>query len=251
MMNRIWGHGFAALVVAGIAASACAANDGSVFVVGVLKPPTPAADGTCTYTATASGPFAFYGTMDVALANSYSPVVLLGNQLVATGNAQQSRIETNRVQIQGSVVRVTDAAGTELRSYTVPASGFVDVASGTTPGYGAASTILVDPDTATALRNQLGGAPGTTKTLISYAKFFGQTLGGTHIESGEFQFPITVCFGCTVSFPPSSSDASQPLPNCKGTIGGASGGSLAQACVPGQDQNTDCRLCQGNVACTP
>lgn len=250
-MKRLLGHAVAALALAALAASACAANDGSVFVVGVLRPPTPAADGTCTYTPTANGPFAFTGVLDVALANSYAPVVLLGNQLVARGNAQESRVETNRIQIQGSVVRVTDAGGAELRSYTVPASGFVEVASGTTPGYGAAATTMVDPDTASALRNQLGGAPGTTKTLIAYTKFFGQTLGGTRIESGEFQFPVTVCFGCTVTFPPGSTDASQPLPNCKGALGGSSGGSVAQACVRGQDQNTDCRLCQGNVACTP
>ena len=250
MLKRIWGHGIAALALAAITASACADNDGSVFVVGVLAPPSPAANGTCTYQNTPTGPFVFRGHMDVGLATSYTPIVLLGNQLVPRGNAQESRVETNRVQIQGSVVRVTDAAGTELRSFTVPASGFIEVASGTTPGYGPAATTLIDPDTASALRTQLSANPSTTRTIISYVKFFGQTLGGTHIESGEFQFPTEVCYGCLVSFPSGSSDANQPLPNCKGVISGSSG-TISQPCAAGQDQPIDCRLCQGLAVCTP
>lgn len=249
MMKRIWGHGIAALVIAGLAASACADNDGSLYVVGVIQPPI-AANGVCTYTISSNGPFLSAGILDVAFANSYSPTVLLGNQLVAVGNAQQSRVETNRIQLQGSVVRITDAAGSELRSYTVAAAGILDPASGTTPGYGSSSTILVDPDTASTLRTQLGAAPGTTRTLLTYTKFFGQTLGGTHIESGEYQYPITVCFGCLVSFPAGSADTSKPQPNCLGAVGGSSG-SVSTPCISGQDQPIDCRLCQNNVACIP
>ncbi|CAN5118306.1 hypothetical protein BH09MYX1_BH09MYX1_54250 [soil metagenome] len=250
MMKRIWSHGLAAVALAGLIATACTDNDASVFVVGALSPPTPSADGTCIYQTTVTGPFLFTGTLDVALGNSYTPVMLLGNQLVARGNAQESRIETNRVQIQGSVVRITDAAGTELRSYTVPAAGFIDVASGTTPGYGSAATTLVDPDTASTLRTQLSAAPGTTRTVLTYTKFFGQTLGGTHVESGEYQFPVTVCLGCTVSFPAGSTDTAKTQPNCLAAIGGSSG-TVATPCVSGQDQNTDCRLCQGNPFCAP
>lgn len=248
--QRIIHYGILAVGAVALTASACAENDGSVFVVQVMAPPTPAADGTCTYTNSPTSAFLGGGTLDVGLATSYSPVMLLGNQLVARGNAQESRVETNRVQIQGSVVRVTDAAGTELRSYTVPASGFIDVASGTTPGYGLASTTLVDPDTAASLRTALAGS-ASTRTLISYVKFFGQTLGGTHVESGEYQFPIAVCYGCLVSFPPGSTDASQPTPNCKNAIGGSSGGTVATPCRLGQDQVSDCRLCQGISVCTP
>ncbi len=249
MLKRIWGHGIVALIAAGLIATACADNDGSVFVVGVLAPPI-AANGVCTYTIAASGPFLSGGTVDLAFTNSYQPTMLLGNQLVARGNAQESRVETNRVQLQGSVVRITDAAGTELRSYTVAAAGILDPASGTTPGYGSTSTILLDPDTAASLRTQLANAPGTTRTLLTYTKFFGQTLGGTHIESGEYQYPITACFGCLVTFPAGSADTSQTLPNCLGTSGGSSG-NLVTPCTLGQDQFVDCRLCQNNAVCIP
>jgi hypothetical protein len=246
MLKRIWGHGVALLVAAGLAASACADNDGSVFVVGVIAPPIPA-NGVCTYTIAPTGPFLSAGTVDLGFTNSYTPTVLLGNQLVARGNAQESRVETNRIQLQGSVVRITDAAGAELRSYTVAAAGILDPASGTTPGYGSTTTVLVDPDTAQTLRSQL--TPGTTRTLLTYTKFFGQTLGGTHIESGEYQYPITVCVGCLVSFA-SGTDTAKPRPNCDAPIG-SSGSTVTTPCILGQDQFLDCRLCQGNPLCTP
>ena len=251
-MKRIWGRALAAVAVSVVAISACVANDGSLFIQGVLAPPTAAADGTCVYASTATGPFISTGTLDVALASQYTPSLLIANQLVERGSSTESRVETNRVQIQGSIVRVTSAAGAELRSYTVPTSGFVDVSSGGTPGLGTISTVLVDSDTVNALRQQLGTIGSGLVRLLIYVKVYGTTTGGAHVETGEYQFPVNACFGCLVNFPPDSVDTSLPQPNCKGgTTGGSGGGTLTKPCVSGQDQAIDCRLCQGNIACTP
>lgn len=251
-MKRIWGPALAAVAVSVVAVSACVSNDGSLFIQGVLAPPIAGADGTCLYTPTAAGPFISTGTLDVALGSQYAPTLLLGNQLVERGSPEQSRVETNRVQIEGSIVRVTSAAGAELRSYTVPSAGFVDVSAGGTPGYGSISTVLVDSDTANALRQQLGTAGAGLVRLLVYVKVYGTTLGGAHVETGEYQFPVNACFGCLVNFPADSVDTALPQPNCKGgTTGSSGGGALSKPCVTGQDQIIDCRLCQGNIACTP
>ena len=251
-MKRIWGRALAAMAVSVVAISACVSNDGSLFVQGVLAPPTAGADGTCIYTTTATGPFISVGTLDVALGSQYIPTLLIANQLVQVGAATQSRVETNRVQLQGAIVRVTSAAGAELRSYTVPSSGFVDVATGGTPGYGAVSTVLVDSDTVNSLRQQLGAVGSGLIRLLVYVKVYGVTLGGTHVETGEYQFPVNACFGCLVNFPADSvSPPPSPQPNCLEVSGGSGGGTLARPCVTGQDQAIDCRLCQGNIACTP
>ena len=254
-MKRIWGRALAAMAVSIVAVSACVANDGSMFIQGVLAPPASGADGTCVYSPTAAGPFISVGTLDVALGSQYIPTLLVANQLVARGSSSESRVETNRVQIQGSIVRITltdTSLGIPERSYTVPSAGFVDVSSGGTPGYGSITTVLVDPDTTNALRQKLGGIGSGLIRLLIYVKVYGTTTGGAHVETGEYQFPVNACFGCLVNFPPDSVDTAQPQPNCKGgTTGGSGGGALTKPCVRGQDQSIDCRLCQANVACQP
>jgi len=245
------------LVATGIAvaaaSTACVANDGSIVVVGVLAPPILAGTtgGACLYTATLSGPFLPYGTVDVAFAEQYAPNILIGNQMVARGDPGQSRVETDNVTLQGAIVRITDAGGAQLTSYTVLGSGFVPAASGGTMSLGTFSTTLLDPATIDTVRQALGSTVGLSKRLISYMTVFGTTTGGQHIQSGEFGFPVNVCLGCLVSFPAGSNDpAQQPQPNCLG--GSSSGGTVVTTpCVMGQDQPIDCRLCQTNPVCVP
>jgi len=243
----------AACIAAVAASTACVANYGSIVVVGVLAPPvlvaTPGA--ACIYTPTLVGPFLPYGTVDIAFAEQYVPNILIGNQMVARGDPGQSRVETDNVTLQGAIIRITDASGAQLTSYTVLGSGFVPAATGGTMSLGTFSTTLIDPATIDATRQALGSAVGTSKRLISYMTVFGTTTGGQHIESGEFGFPVNACLGCLVSFPAGSNDpAQQPQPNCLG--GATSGGSsVTTPCVMGQDQTIDCRLCQTNPVCVP
>ena len=79
---------------------------------------------------------------------------------------------------------------------------------------------------------------------------FGQTLGGDTLETNlPFEYPIDVCFGCLVSFPPDSVDTSKPQPNCLAPLPGASGDYAP--CITGQDQPIDCRMCSSVGVCTP
>ena len=237
--------------LAAASTSSCVANNASLVVLGVLTPPQSSGSASvCLYTPNLVGPYLSFGTMDVAFAEEYVPTLLLGNQLVPVGNPALDRIETNNIIIQGAIVRVTDATGATLDNYTAPGDGFIQPASGGTPGLSTFSTTLVSPKAADAVRQSLGNTFGGTKRLISYVKVFGTTTGGTHIESGEVGIPINACNGCLVIFPSGSDDLAQTTqPNCAAQAAG--GATTSTPCVFGQDQYIDCRLCQGNLACDP
>ncbi len=239
-------------VVASIAtAAACSHNDGSVFIAGVLAPPTSSQNGVCLFQANPAGPFLSSGVMDVALAERYAPVILIGNQLVPRGDNANLRVETNRFIIQGTIVRITDAQGGQIASYTIQGGGEVDPAVGGTPGYATFAPQIIDSATSALLRNKIfNNQRGPTKRLITFFKVFGATTGGVSLESMEFEYPVETCWGCLVTFPPGSDDPAQlPRPNCKAGAGTSS--TIIVPCSSGVDQAIDCRLCPGNLACVP
>ena len=243
--------GIAAAAIAGLSASSCVSNDGSVVIIGVLQPPLAAATGgsaVCVYTPNLIGPFVSTGVMDIAFTQEYTPEILVGNQLVAQGNASLDRIETDDVIVQGAIVNVTDTSGASLDNYTVPADGFIPASTGGTPGLAALGITIVSPGAVATFSGSLGY--GVVKRLVANVIIFGTTTGGTHIESGQVGIPVDACNGCLVSFPNGSDDPSATTqPNCLAS--GQSSSSVLPPCVFGQDQAIDCRLCGGNPACDP
>jgi hypothetical protein len=121
---------------------------------------------------------------------------------------------------------------------TVPSSGFIEPASGSNASYGITDTTLFQADQ--ALVDDLAGNP-RVKHDIAVAKVFGRTLGGMSVESGEWQFPIDICFRCLISFP-SEASSSTTNPNCD--MAATTGTSLTAPCSPGQDDTLDCRICK-------
>jgi hypothetical protein len=256
-MNRFWRNVriAAALGIAGVASlPACAHDDSTIYVHGVLAPPaTGAMNGQAcpAFTPAPDQPFLAIGTVDVGLTNVYEAPVLIGNQLLATGNQIQVRAETNRVQIEGAVVRVTDPAGNEISSFTSLTSGLIDPAAGTSPSFLATFVTLLDPSTAIRIRD--GKEPvvahdpltmrSQSKTVIVYFKMFGKTLGGEDVETAEYQWPLRVCRGCLVSFTPDATGAI----NCL-----AMPQTPVIPCILGQDQPLSCFFCFGaGNACDP
>jgi hypothetical protein len=197
-----------------------------------------------------------HGVIDVAFRRQYSATLLVGNQLVARGNSSELRTETSRVALEGSIVQLADSGGAVVWGpVTVPGSGFVDPASGTTPSYGAIDTILLGADFGQrVLYPELSANPGFIKNFTASVRVFGHTLGGTAVESGDASFPIQACFGCLVKFPPEAS-SSTTSPNCSQPP--ASGSSLTAPCRLGQDEPVDCRICKqtlrgaDKVVCDP
>jgi hypothetical protein len=233
-------------------APACVENDQSIFIRNVLAPSTNRQNGTCVYTDDPQQPALFEGVLDLGVRDNYFAVVMVANQLIARGDPTNTRAESNRVHLNGAVVKVLDPNGASIAEFTSLATGFVDIQSNNNPAFGTMGVVAIDAPTAATLR---AGIPNrtTTKQIVINLKAFGKTLGGVDLESGEFQFPMRVCNGCLVSFTGANDVAQQPQPNCLAPIGGgASGGGATQSpCFAGQDETVPCQLCQGRPACDP
>lgn len=252
-MKRIFGRVFticASALALGAFAPACVENDQSIFVRNVLAPSTNRQGGICSYSDDPQQPALFSGVFDVGVRDNYQAVVLVGSQLVGRGDPSNTRAEPNRVHINGAVVRVAEPDGATISEFTSVAAGFTDPGSNNNPDYGVFSIVAIDAPTSQNLRGQVSGRRAT-KQIVVFIKAFGKTLGGVDLESGEYQFPITVCNGCLVDF--STADTARPLADqCKGVAAGATGGGQEQVpCNPGQDESTPCQLCQGRPVCDP
>ena len=251
-VKRALGAGMLVGVVV-VGASACADNESSIFIRQVVVP----SSSDCLYTADPGGTFMSHGTMDLAFAREYWAGLLIGNQLVQRGASENLRVETSRFRAEGAEVKIETTDGGLVQSFTVPVAGFADPGTGSTPGWGVVSAVLIDAGTGNALAANPVFEPGVRSDLVSrviaVVKVFGRTLGGQDVESGEFRFPINICYGCLVSFPPEASDpASLTQPNCLGVS--ESGGGVESPCLLGQDAPVDCRLCKsigGGGLCNP
>ena len=251
-MNRVLGRCLAGLAVVTGALSlsaGCVHDDSSFFVQNVIFP-TPQGAGTeCIYTANPTQSFLSKGTLDTAFRSEYDAVFLVANQLVTESNPNQAQTETSNINIQGAIVRDTDAAGNQLDSFTSLTSGTVYAAVGGTPGYAATTATVISQKAVQAAGNLSGGV----KTLVGYLKFFGHTLGGDYIESNEFEFPVDVCNGCLVQFSAGDIDPCySTVPNCMNAVNGtATSTTNTLPCVPGQDTPVDCAQCLTTSLCNP
>jgi hypothetical protein len=252
-MTRFWGHIIAAATVvagSGVIMAACAHNDQSVFIRGAMFPPTVQVGTTCAYPPDPTLAELDFGTLDGSLTSTYSAALLIGNQLVQQGEPQQARAESNRVELQGVTVDVTDTDGSVLRSFTRSGAGFVEVSSGNTPGYGVMIVEVVDEQSVMTTLGKISGAG--TRRIVAHIKAFGKTLGGQDVETNQFDFPIDVCNGCLVTFPAGSDDPMGAVqPNCSAPLASGGGTAVIQPCFIGQDQPVDCRLCQDKQVCVP
>lgn len=210
--------GFGALAIPG-----CADNDTMLFVRGVM-----AVTGECTVTADPNSLMLLGGVMDTHFAANYRATLLVGNQLVARGSRDQLRTESNRIVLKGAEVQVLDDQENLLQEFTVPGTGFVDVGSGSDPGYGVLSTILLPPGFA---------QPG--QLYLVDVRVFGDTLGGTEVTSAAMRFPISTCDGCLVSYPLDADDPATSGFQCTN----GEGAPDTNPCHFGQDEIIDCRLC--------
>jgi hypothetical protein len=184
------------------------------------------------------------GSLDLAFQRQYRADLLIGNQLVPRGNSSQLRTETSRVEIQGTIVRAEDSSGNVAWGpVTVPGAGFADPANGSNPNFGVVNTVLIGSELADTLSGQLMTNRALVRYFTAVVRVFGRTLGGTAVESGEWRFPINVCYGCLVVFPPEANDPKiMPMPNCR--LPSITGSSVVRPCIVGQDDTVDCRICK-------
>jgi hypothetical protein len=253
-MKRFVNHAFFAVTLVGVTASAfsaCAHNDSSIFIRGVLAPPTNATDGVCEYTPDPTAAEISAGELDLAFSGAYYGNFLVGNQMNELANSEQLATETDRVVIEGAIVTVTDSAtGQQLgATFSTPATGFVDPGQDGTPSFGVVTGVeILDPTRTSGYVDLLKGGSIGSATVIADVKFYGTTLGGTHEETNDYPFPVSLVYGGLVFFPYGDSNpAFVNEKSCNGASGTSGSTTTATApCILGQDQPIDCSLCAGN-----
>ena len=240
-----------ALVGAGIclgvgsAVTACSDVDTGIFVEGVVAPRQP----ECTVSADPGADHVGRGVLDVAFSLDYNAWLLVGNQFTPRGDKEQVRTETMHFVVQGAEVELLGSNLEPLQgsqsTFTVPVSGFVAPTASESPGFGVVLTTLIPQAVGQDLRDDLQGT-SNSRTVVVRVRVFGETVGGTEVESSQFTFPIDVCSGCLVNFP---LDALTQDVDGLACIADADQVE-ASPCRFGQDEGIDCRLCAAqNDAC--
>jgi hypothetical protein len=219
------------LALTALGGTACTDQKSSLYIIGVVKPPAD-----CLYKAESRATLLFRGRVDRGLVDEkpYSAVLLVANQLVARGDPGRLAVETSQVNFEGAIVSVSTSTGAPLSEFTTVATGFAPQASGREPGLGLVEATLVPGSV---------GSPG--QVVVARAKVFGTTVGGLEVESAEFLFPVDVCVGCLVLFPPGTRDPDPMVLQCRS----GPDVKLERVCNPGVDQEVDCRGCANKPVC--
>lgn len=221
-----------------LAAPACAENDTSLFVAGVLKGDPP----ECEYKADQGSATLLGGTMDVGFVTSYTAELLVALQLAPRGDKSKLRAESMTFQVRGAEVRLTDSEGALLDEFSVPAGGVVAPTSAANPGFGISEVILIPHSIGQDLRNEVD--PGELRTVVAEVRVFGETLGGTELTSGSFTYVIDICHACMSAATTDGVDYDSASGRllCNPAL---TEPYVTAGCFPGQDDSiVDCRQCQ-------
>ncbi len=246
-MGRFVGHVGAAVVllaVAGAIGEGCV-HPNTMLVLRAVQAPSD----NCTYSSDRNATSVSKGVLDLGLTASYHAALLVGSQLVSTSEANTPTAETNRIIVNGVSIRVTDVKGAPVgEAFSTVATGTVDPASGGSIGpYEVVQSTLLTKTLANAIGSALG--PGETREVVANTRVFGKTLGGLKVESNEYPFPIIVCDGCLVYFPPN--DDCTKAPESTQAIPPEVNSSQSK-CTPGQDQPVGCWTCHpARPMCVP
>jgi hypothetical protein len=236
LRNSLSVLGIAALC--GLVTPGCEDNASMLFIKGVLAIETT----NCVAKPESAGTLRAFGSLDTSLANGYVAALLVGSQLTQRGSREQLRTETARLSLEGAEVTLNDASGNPLdigtnNPFTTLGTGFVDPASGTSPGFGAIFVDVIPAGVMGGVSTALGGR-GVVQAKI---RVFGTTLGGQDIESGDYTFSIEVCNGCLIEYANVDDTSGAGDFTCTGPAQS----STKVVCSLGQDQVTPCSLCAG------
>lgn len=174
--------------------SACAENNTSLFIAGVLAGEPP----ECEYKADQASVQFPSGVLDVGITTTYTAEMLVALQLAPRGEKAKLRAETMFFQVRGAEVRVTTAAGALIDEFSVPAGGTVSPSSAATPGFGLTEVTLIHNDLGQRFRREVD--VGDTQVIVAEVRVFGDTGGGAELTSGSYSFNIEVCHGCLRTF---------------------------------------------------
>ncbi|MCA9537893.1 MAG: hypothetical protein KC620_03330 [Myxococcales bacterium] len=261
---RSLGHLLAPLVLAALAVPATSCQDRDVGLS--IRQVQPFLLEECDYSKDQQL-FRSAGTVDLALANNYRIFALVTNNLldvtqVKRFNSGDSRIDTNDIVLRSAIVEYTTLSSLPAQiqeKRRVPISGTVTVGGDLILGIE-----VLDPLTMAQLRDSdafvtLDDASGrilpnrTSVQIIARIRMKGETLDGKTVESNEFLFPIEICSGCLISYPPALLQQRNGVLTCPQQLVDDTGTPIAVDNTPitcpaalGRDAGSvDCQTCQG------
>jgi len=205
------------------------------------------------------------GAVDLAVTTNYTVYPRVTNNMldVTTVNGfvdRDGRIDTHDVVLKEAVISYETEDAALLANIANP---FRQPISGTIPVDGSAvvGLTVLPPKTLEELRSSqqflffdVNGNVQPVRTSIQILmriRLEGETLDGTEVKTNEFVFPVRVCNGCRIVYPPDAIDVSAPVtPNCLRLPTEDTVVTLAedrQVCQSvGTDNNfIDCRECAG------
>jgi len=207
-------------------------NDKPLFVVGVV-----AADaGECIVRGDKNSLLLPKGVLDFAFASSYTATLLVGTQFQSATSTVDAP-QTERITLHSAEITLETSRGTALGTYTTAGTGFVDAAADTS-AYGSMTVTLVPAEL------HEGASLQGNEPIVATIKVEGEALDGSRLTSSTLTFPIDVCTGCLVEYPPGAAD-----PLASGTYKCSTAGSFPNTneseppCRLGQDAAFSCTLC--------
>ncbi len=155
------------------------------------------------------------GTIDMALRNNYQATLMVENNLVDVANAKgfspnETRISTNAIMLRSATIEFSalDQLTAEIPPRrNIPLSGTISEETQLM----LTGVEILDANTVSQIRNSqefISTARGEAKpvrtsvTLLARIRLKGETIDGREAESNEFLYPIEVCNGCRVLYPP-------------------------------------------------
>jgi hypothetical protein len=272
-----------ALVAAPAFAAGCAENHASVSIrqlmVAQANPASPLA---CTAAPDPGAPKILTSVLDVALRDNYVAYPLVQNNLYASRALESNRPEQRGLVAQFVDVELTTVDGANRLSltdengdavpsrYRVPArSDLIPPGAAGNPGFAVIEMPVIPSNVGRALRERLGctgfaaGAPpapfcsNDSQTIRVTLRPTFRTQGGVELSSvvgsvwenvAPYSFPLTVCCGCLLNFPPNVDRACRPTGGM--AAGGGTGTATTGYCLVGQDFPTLCTSCMGRPECS-
>jgi hypothetical protein len=201
--------------------------------IGILK----FADSDCRAAVDPRAPLRTSGVLDYVEGNSYGGVLLV-------------KVGANVSALSAVAVELT-VEGNGLQ-WVIPWEEFPsEEVTTSVPGYRAALVHLTHGSLDLSIGRELANAArGALKSAVATLRVQGTTGSGQAVSSAPWQYPITLCYGCLVAFPPEAlvpqGDGSLrctvnvPSPLCS---------ALDCPCASGSDEPIDCRLCNREPVC--
>jgi hypothetical protein len=241
-----------------LAGSGCAEDTAELFVAFNALP-----DNECRVTAGDSTElFNASGTLDLLVTRSYEIYPIVESTLVPSEGVSFARAggqggltgadwEANSVSITAVDVEfdVPKAFGVGIpKKLTIPLSGSIEPGGSAAFAFRAIPATLGDVLAASKLLRTATAVEDPNELTIGLRlKFRGMTGGGREVDSNEFKYPLTVCYGCSLSY---SADAdSDPTDARLDCLNFNSDQEIPEEsfnkCAIGQDSITDCRLVCG------